>query len=347
MSYGKVHDVFWDDDRIESLSDRAALLALFLITGPHRNAIGCFRLGTGAISDLPRFGAWGIEGVSVALRELSNAGFIVRDDRTGWTFIVNALKHDPIKGSKAAIHALGLAIRVPKKSAVYVTLFNRLMPQLQREETALSDKPGWPLEDPRNTPSEGDAIPKPSPSPLPEPSPEPSTADAVAAPDGASPPDLKTAIWGPCLDWLVKATRKAESTTRGAIGRWIRDYGEGPVLEAMMAAQRQSPVDPVAYIEKLLKTGGPRDGPHSQERRAALEAQVDEMVSQAAEAADRSADDQHEQADNGPAREAEFGFRAPDAEDDQRRTKPEVRGSGGGLRRISSALPSVGTGGGR
>ena len=55
MSYGKVHDVFWDSDTIDSLSDQAALLGLFLISGPHRNAIGCFKLGIGAITDIPRF----------------------------------------------------------------------------------------------------------------------------------------------------------------------------------------------------------------------------------------------------------------------------------------------------
>ena len=85
MSYGKVYDAYWDGEKIEPLSDRAALLGLFLITGPHRNAIGCFKLGIGAIMDLPRFQEWTFEGVSDALEEMIETGFIVRDRRTGWT----------------------------------------------------------------------------------------------------------------------------------------------------------------------------------------------------------------------------------------------------------------------
>ena len=54
MSYGKVHDAYWDSDTIDALSDRAALLGLFLISGPHRNAIGCFKLGIGEDEDFFR-----------------------------------------------------------------------------------------------------------------------------------------------------------------------------------------------------------------------------------------------------------------------------------------------------
>lgn len=163
MAYGKVNDAFWESGRIDTLSDRGALLALFLISGPHRNAIGCFRLGKGAILDHPRFEKWGIEGVSDTLSELARTGFIVRDDRTGWTFIVNALKHDPIKGAKAAIHALGLLTRVPTQSIVYKELYDKIRPQLKMEDKALQGKTGYPIEPPCDTPSEGDAIPKPSP----------------------------------------------------------------------------------------------------------------------------------------------------------------------------------------
>lgn len=181
MGYGKVNDAFWESNRIDGLTDQAALLGLFLITGPHRNAIGCFRLGMGAITDHPRFKKWGIEGVSHALSELLRMGFIVRDETTGWTFITNALKHDPIKGAKAAVHALGLVDRVPRDTAVYRELKQRLEPQLQAEAKVLEGKEGWPMASPIeppshtpcNTQSMGDAIPKPSPLPIPAPLPEP------------------------------------------------------------------------------------------------------------------------------------------------------------------------------
>lgn len=203
MAYAKVHDVFWTDDKIEVLSDRAALLALFLISGEHRNAIGCFRLGIGAITDNPRFGGWGIEGVSDALSELKRIGFLVRDDRTGWTFVVNSLKHDPIKGAKAAIHALSLLQKVPKNTEVFQAVASRLLPQLEGESKALQGKEGWPIEGV----SKGYTIPKPSPSPLPEPSPEPSPepeplggADAPAE-DYAFEGDVIRLKWKNLREW--------------------------------------------------------------------------------------------------------------------------------------------------
>lgn len=190
MSYGKVHDVFWDGEKIMPLSDRAALLALYLITGPHRNAIGCFKLGIGAITDQERFGAWGIEGVSKALLEMAETGFIVRDDKTGWTLITNALALDPIKGAKPAIHAAKLAFAVPANSIVYPRLKEKLEPLLQAETKALSDSVGWPMREPTEGVSKGHTIPKRSPSPLPlpepDPDPEPKRIPQVA-PNGALP----------------------------------------------------------------------------------------------------------------------------------------------------------------
>ena len=190
MSYGKVHDAFWDSETIDTLSDRAALLALFLLTGEHRNAIGCFRLGTGAISDIPRFGEWGIEGVSKALLEIADTGFIARDQRTGWTLVTKALKHDPISGPKAAIHALGLLDRVPTKSVVYQSLVECLEPQLKPYDEALQGKEGWPID----TPSKGYSKPKrsPSPSPLPEPEPKSSLRSQRAREAAAIETDFAT-----------------------------------------------------------------------------------------------------------------------------------------------------------
>lgn len=204
MSYGKVHDIFWEDDRIETLSDRAALLALFLITGPHRNAIGCFKLGLGAITDNQRFQKWGIEGVSKALLELQEIDFIVRDDRTGWTFIRNALKHDPVRGEKTAVHALALTRSVPKNTEVYQRLKDKLEPQLAAQSHKLADKPGWPMEGASHgathgasdTPSKGDPYPNLTPNHTPKPIATPSAPPSAAPSSGkgtkskvvASPP---------------------------------------------------------------------------------------------------------------------------------------------------------------
>lgn len=192
MSYGKVHEEYWDGEKIEPLSDRAALLGLYLITGPHRNAIGCFKLGTGAIMDLERFRAWGIEGVSKALQEMVDTGFIVRDERTGWTLIPNAISKDPINSGNVAIHAVALAGRIPKNSIVYKAIFEKLSAQLKGFDKHLNNKPGYPLPSPFEAhsdglfeaPSEGLTKPHRTPNltePIPEPEPQPAHARETEA----------------------------------------------------------------------------------------------------------------------------------------------------------------------
>lgn len=169
MTYAKVHEEYWDGEKIKPLSDRAALLGLYLLTGDHRNAIGCFRLGVGAISDIPRFAGWGIEGVSDALLEMEKTGYILRDHDTNWILVVNYLNKDRITGPKGAIHALGLANKVPKNSVVYQRLIEVLGSQLGQFSDALKGRDGYPFD----TLSEGYEIPIASPSPLPSPLPIP------------------------------------------------------------------------------------------------------------------------------------------------------------------------------
>lgn len=181
MSYGKVHDSYLEGEKIKPVSDRAALLGLYLIFGPHRTAIGCFRLGTGAITDIERFEPWGREGVSEALRELTETGFIMRDDKSGWTFITNALVKDPIKGPKAAVHAAKLAHGVPNNLELYKALKEVLSPQIETELKGVKCEVGWPMREPTDTPS----MPKPSPDPDPEPQPEPQPSPAAAPPQVA------------------------------------------------------------------------------------------------------------------------------------------------------------------
>jgi hypothetical protein len=189
MSYGKVKDTFWTDDKIIGLSDAPKLLALYLLSGPHRNAIGCMRLPLGYIwEDL----GWSEEGAAEALQCLSSIGFITRDEATGWTLVNNVLKHDPIKQDKAGIGAAKLAMAVPKNTKVYQLLKEKLEPQLMIALKGKKDVPGWPMPEasmalqyepdvvparPYEGPSKAQPSPEPSPEPLPKPEPQPQFGD--------------------------------------------------------------------------------------------------------------------------------------------------------------------------
>lgn len=96
---------------------------------------------------------------------------------------------------------------------------------------------------------------------------ESSAASAQSLPnkqciDKPDEPDLKAQVFGPCLDWLAERTSRPPATLRPMIGRWCRDHGDGAVLQAVTQAARASPVEPVAWIERVLR-GGSKNGPVS------------------------------------------------------------------------------------
>lgn len=84
--YGKVHVSFWSSDTLKGVGDDGRFLALYLLTCGHGNMAGVFRLPMGyAIEDT----GWVSERLSNGFKTLSDAGWLKRDERTGWTFIVN------------------------------------------------------------------------------------------------------------------------------------------------------------------------------------------------------------------------------------------------------------------
>lgn len=60
--------------------------------------------------------------------------------------------------------------------------------------------------------------------------------------------DLKAAVFGPGLQWLSSASGKSSDRLRSLLGQWCRDHGDAAVMEALQAAQREKPLEPVAWI---------------------------------------------------------------------------------------------------
>ena len=68
-------------------------LALYMLTSPHGNSLGCFRLPMAYLcDDLGR----DIKTVRKTLSKLFEIGFLERDEDSGWTWIVGFLDHNPI-----------------------------------------------------------------------------------------------------------------------------------------------------------------------------------------------------------------------------------------------------------
>lgn len=66
---------------------------------------------------------------------------------------------------------------------------------------------------------------------------------------------LKARIFGECLVWLSEASGKPKDKLRSHVGRLCQEYGDGQVLDVMIKAQRESPVDPEPWIVGTLQAG--------------------------------------------------------------------------------------------
>lgn len=91
LSYGKIEQKFWTDAKIRAYPEDARHLALYLITSPHRNLLGCYRLPLAYICDDMQ---WTPDRVTSALAALASGErpFCMRDT-DGLTFVVNFLRY--------------------------------------------------------------------------------------------------------------------------------------------------------------------------------------------------------------------------------------------------------------
>lgn len=114
---------------------------------------------------------------------------------------------------------------------------------------------------------------KPPSSPSSPPSNNPASQDADAS--------LKSRIFGPALEWLERQTGKNANKLRPLVGRWCSKFGDGVTLEAINAAAKEAPLDPIPYIEKILSAehgsidGGRRTRPSAGGAVAAARALLD------------------------------------------------------------------------
>lgn len=110
--YGKVYSTFWQSEDMRGLSEDGRTMALYLMTCPHGNMLGCFRLTDAyAADDLQ----WKSERVRKGFAELFGIGFAYRCDKTNWVFIRQYLKWNPFENPNVAIKALKLteSLRMP------------------------------------------------------------------------------------------------------------------------------------------------------------------------------------------------------------------------------------------
>lgn len=114
--YGQIQCSFWTDPDMQGLSDAAARLACYLLTGPHSNGLGCYRLPDGYIQ--ADFG-WTSQTVSKAFQELFETGFCKRCQSTQFVLIPKFLRWNPIANANVAKAREKEFEAVPRKASIY------------------------------------------------------------------------------------------------------------------------------------------------------------------------------------------------------------------------------------
>lgn len=182
--YGKVHMAFWSDPSIRGMSEDARALALYLLTCPHGNLLGLFRLPIAyAADDLQ----WASERVSKGFTELFGKGFCRRDSSTDWLVILKFLRWNPVENANVAISAERLFVSIPECEPKYLCAQAILLNPKHFSE---------PFRKGIETVSKQYRTPEPLPEPLPEPEPLPLAKSAVPLRPPAERQESKTAeIW--------------------------------------------------------------------------------------------------------------------------------------------------------
>jgi len=122
--YGSVQTQFWSDVALQNLSTHAKLLAVYLLTGPHTNMLGCFRLPIGYVAEDLK---WGGETVCKAFAELAQIRFLIRDPESNWILITHFLNWNPIENPNQGKSLSKLFNRVPPQSAFFKLLIKILL----------------------------------------------------------------------------------------------------------------------------------------------------------------------------------------------------------------------------
>ncbi len=127
--YGSVQICFWENAETQNLSDQAKLLAIYLLTGPHSNMAGVFRLPEGYVKeDL----GWDTQIVKDAFQELSEINFLTRDEKKGWVVVHEFLKWNPIQNPKQAIGVQKCFQLIPVQTNVFIPFVKSLLAYGQR-----------------------------------------------------------------------------------------------------------------------------------------------------------------------------------------------------------------------
>ena len=138
-TYSRVYHRIWSNKEFRNANPDARFAALYLLSCPHRNTEGLFRLPIPfAMFDLQ----WDQQRTETAFAALETMGFIERDEDNDLVLLVNALKWQPPAGTpriKGAVNAMSELPDSPLNSR-FLGIADELCPELAER---LRDGLGW------------------------------------------------------------------------------------------------------------------------------------------------------------------------------------------------------------
>jgi hypothetical protein len=106
-----------------------------------------------------------------------------------------------------------------------------------------------------------------------------------------APPTFKSDLWKSAKRSVSRLTGKPEDTAGRLIGSWVKQYGMGPVIEAIAKAETTQPAEPVSWIIGTLRAA--RGQPTAEAPRQVPKGEADRILTEGgmadAEPADRNA----------------------------------------------------------
>ena len=171
--YGQVQTAFWTSPKVKSFSEDGRTLAIYLLTSPHSNGLGCFYLPFGyVVEDLK----WKSERVSKGFTELFRKGFLSYCEDTCYVLIPHFLKWNPVVNENVAKARRKEFSLIPEKASIYNELCFRILEygsHLSEEFETLLKRYGKGFE------TVSKQYPDPDPDPDPEKDPYPDTSKKV------------------------------------------------------------------------------------------------------------------------------------------------------------------------
>lgn len=167
--YGKIHASFWTSADIRALGEDGRTLAAYLLTSPHSNMLGCFRIPVAYVCDDLK---WSLERVLEGFSKLTQRVWATFDKGSEWVVIHKFLKWNQPENPNVVRAAEKLFAQIPSSSGVKSILawsISEFEPRFSVDKLAESK----PFANPFDTSRKAYRKPEPEPEPLPEPNTKP------------------------------------------------------------------------------------------------------------------------------------------------------------------------------